>query len=50
MDGGGGVADRVPQPPRVVQLGEASVAALGAQNLREASGSASALRLIQTIR
>ena len=35
VDGAGGVADRVPQLPRMVQLGEVAVAALGAENLRE---------------
>jgi hypothetical protein len=34
-DGAGGVADRVPQPPRMVLLGEVAVAALGAENLGE---------------
>src|SRR5262252_3599128 len=35
VDGAGGVVDRVSHPPRVVQLGEAAVAALGAEYLGE---------------
>src|SRR5262249_1428234 len=34
-DGAGGGVDRVPQLPRMVQLGEVAVAALGAENLGE---------------
>ena len=35
VDDAGGVADRVPQAPRMVQLGDVAVAALGAENLGE---------------